>query len=76
MNYKPLSDTDLTNMGFTPTSSPGIFAETMGEQCRRANALADAAGKIPDRPSPAHRLLTPGWDELVAALALYRGDVP
>lgn len=32
-------------------------------------AVAEAARGIPSQPSPAHRLLTPGWDELNAALA-------
>jgi hypothetical protein len=32
-------------------------------------AVVDAARKIPARPSPVHRLLTPGWEELREALA-------
>ena len=35
-------------------------------------ALFDAAGNIPDAPSPVHRLKTPGFDELVTALEAAR----
>jgi len=38
-------------------------------RCRAMPAVVDAARKIPARPSPVHRLLTPGWEELREALA-------
>ena len=38
-------------------------------RCRAMTAVVDAAREIPARPSPVHRLLTPGWKELREALA-------
>ena len=38
-------------------------------RCRAMTAVVDAAREIPARPSSVHRLLTPGWEALKAALA-------
>jgi hypothetical protein len=42
------------------------------EKLKLADALAGAAGNIPQQPSPVHRLMTPGWDQLNAAYKAYR----
>lgn len=72
-----LDDADAIASWFVEFQSDSPFLDGMcnqdfhdfGVTIRKLIAVAKAAKKIPEMPSAAHRLRTPGWDELQKTLS-------